>query len=659
VPVPALYRLGVNARQNLVGSLLLGIHPLLMLTPTADFLDAPGDHPQPVAGEDLPGSVLAPEEPEKPEKPVHVSIWMEDVPLGSAGPSWYEWFVGHFIKRNIPSDPEPTAPLARFLVAERSDAAAEPEAEQLQVMPKEEKAAKTDFTCPYLRQQAADRHARQMADPDVTQDVLGNLNKLLEADCLFELAGELLRAGCVSEAMDCYDAVCRLVPGSRFEAQVAEALAEFGIGAPTEAAEEPKGEPQGKVDTDFWLDMLGRLADVLGLPVPRFINVYSSDPNVRIRELINDSEDLRQIECEWKRIWFTDQPSHLTGEKAGVAEQVAGLMKACRLAAEAGDTGRAADLARQAYALDPECVIADPLVYKMHLLAADTQKDAQCPAAQCQPRGGLECPHCPNDPKGMTEEAEPPEMLRPTLPPVDPDVVNALDAMLHECRVLPAKPEANYPLCESEEHAAGPPPAEDGGLMDALPGLHGQMEFGIDLLDAGVRVSCDVRCAGKVFHVVYREGGFSFWTTHDASVATGAKPRRTESGLRETTARGSSGCHAFAAHPRPGEPPRSGWGRESMRSGAGMLSRPIGRRKGSVQPAAKAWHPASAQKLPAFPMLDSAGWCPKIPVCRRPQRATFRRTVTGRWSLAPRSPLSLCVPKRIGCPLRSTNSCLL
>ena len=42
-----------------------------------------------------------------------------------------------------------------------------------------------------------------------------------------------------------------------------------------------------------------------------FINIYSSDPNHRIKELLNSSEDLRQIEAEWERIWFTDQPSHL------------------------------------------------------------------------------------------------------------------------------------------------------------------------------------------------------------------------------------------------------------------------------------------------------------------------------------------------------------
>jgi hypothetical protein len=45
------------------------------------------------------------------------------------------------------------------------------------------------------------------------------------------------------------------------------------------------------------------------------LNIYSSNPNRRIQELINNSEDLRQIEYEWERIWFTDQPSHLTPER--------------------------------------------------------------------------------------------------------------------------------------------------------------------------------------------------------------------------------------------------------------------------------------------------------------------------------------------------------
>jgi hypothetical protein len=46
-----------------------------------------------------------------------------------------------------------------------------------------------------------------------------------------------------------------------------------------------------------------------------FLNIYSSDPNRRMRQLLNTSEDLRQIENEWDRIWFTDHPSHMTPER--------------------------------------------------------------------------------------------------------------------------------------------------------------------------------------------------------------------------------------------------------------------------------------------------------------------------------------------------------
>ena len=42
------------------------------------------------------------------------------------------------------------------------------------------------------------------------------------------------------------------------------------------------------------------------------IPLYSADPARRAQELIFTSEDLRQFLNEWERIWFLDQPSHLT-----------------------------------------------------------------------------------------------------------------------------------------------------------------------------------------------------------------------------------------------------------------------------------------------------------------------------------------------------------
>jgi hypothetical protein len=40
--------------------------------------------------------------------------------------------------------------------------------------------------------------------------------------------------------------------------------------------------------------------------------IYSPEPARRVRQLIFTSDDLRKITEEWERIWFLDQPSHLT-----------------------------------------------------------------------------------------------------------------------------------------------------------------------------------------------------------------------------------------------------------------------------------------------------------------------------------------------------------
>jgi len=55
------------------------------------------------------------------------------------------------------------------------------------------------------------------------------------------------------------------------------------------------------------------LATIVALSnVGCFVNQYSSDPNIRMDQLLNDSENLRQIQGEWRRFWMNDQPSHLT-----------------------------------------------------------------------------------------------------------------------------------------------------------------------------------------------------------------------------------------------------------------------------------------------------------------------------------------------------------
>jgi hypothetical protein len=60
------------------------------------------------------------------------------------------------------------------------------------------------------------------------------------------------------------------------------------------------------------------LAAVAGLALVNagcLLNQYPSNPNTRMEVLLFQSEDLRQIENEWRRWWMNDQPSHMTYER--------------------------------------------------------------------------------------------------------------------------------------------------------------------------------------------------------------------------------------------------------------------------------------------------------------------------------------------------------
>ena len=58
--------------------------------------------------------------------------------------------------------------------------------------------------------------------------------------------------------------------------------------------------------------ILAALAALLMPGTGCMINQYSSDPLVRMEQMMIDSENLRQMHDEWRRFWMNDQPSHLT-----------------------------------------------------------------------------------------------------------------------------------------------------------------------------------------------------------------------------------------------------------------------------------------------------------------------------------------------------------
>jgi hypothetical protein len=46
-----------------------------------------------------------------------------------------------------------------------------------------------------------------------------------------------------------------------------------------------------------------------------FLPIYSGDPARRTEQLIYTSEDLRAFIEQWERIWFLDQPDHMTPKR--------------------------------------------------------------------------------------------------------------------------------------------------------------------------------------------------------------------------------------------------------------------------------------------------------------------------------------------------------
>jgi hypothetical protein len=58
--------------------------------------------------------------------------------------------------------------------------------------------------------------------------------------------------------------------------------------------------------------MAAILSVSLGTTTGCFLPIYSGDPPTRTQELIFTSENLRLMLETWQRIWFLDQPSHLS-----------------------------------------------------------------------------------------------------------------------------------------------------------------------------------------------------------------------------------------------------------------------------------------------------------------------------------------------------------
>ncbi|HEY7310903.1 MAG TPA: hypothetical protein VH643_16180 [Gemmataceae bacterium] len=645
VPTPTLYELRPTARRTLAGSMLFAINPALGLLPTEKALDAPHDHPQRVAGDDV-------------FSDIPTSQGEMGVISSSCGTvvshAWWEWLLHHWAARHqVPAPQQNEGYLSGITwgvdeetCAEESEAPSGLVSEPLP-MPKEEPT--TDgVTCPYLRQQRMDRHACQLADPEIGRDVLANLERLQQADDLIELAAKLIRDGCILEAMECCALVGDLCPGSPCADRAACMMLDvcLGLRQPTMASEEAAEEraierklnhpvsmnfkkvplrtviddlratqniniyvdepafAEKGIDQDYPISLQleqvsfksalklllhevhltyvvkddgleittenahGKLnqcvysvADLLehkdlpkkaGIlsrkgtsPEQRLMDVISNTISPRswsaqggigtidyfpmtkslvVNQTVEVQDQICDLLAALRRLYDKEEQKEesLPEEKAqdgttepGVEQQVDGLMKACRLLMSEGLHERAAELARQAHALDPERVMADPLIYKMHLLA-DTP--AKQPFGSTPPAGTSEeseepatCPYCPTSGKpiqGILKQKKenksgPTTLLVPALPPVEYEVVPALDRVLTES--------AKTAL------SAGAEEASEEEQASSLPDLIESMMGSVGVRADGARLSCEWSCGGNVYHLRYGCGCLAIWKTPDAA----------------------------------------------------------------------------------------------------------------------------------------------
>ncbi len=54
------------------------------------------------------------------------------------------------------------------------------------------------------------------------------------------------------------------------------------------------------------------LGVVVSSNVGCFLPIYSAEPDRRARQLLFNAEDMRMMLDEWERIWFLDQPDHMS-----------------------------------------------------------------------------------------------------------------------------------------------------------------------------------------------------------------------------------------------------------------------------------------------------------------------------------------------------------
>ena len=299
--------------------------------------------------------------------------------------------------------------------------------------------------------------------------VLDNIKNLESAARMYDDAEALLHQGKTDEACVLYEKIRCLVPGHRFADKAAERLHELQSQRAKPADESPQGKPSPSAGEEL-MEALGDLVrDCVDAFRWSWAVPYSSDPARRMEQLLKTSEDLRQIEAEWSRFWFTDQPSHMTydvlrggidgdeppsGNKSDlekpnkqkcIDELLANFNKAYR----EGKYKEAYQFASLAHELDPDNAVATTamLVAKTMIRKQFHEEAQQDGSPSCFVGGSFEKV---NESTGKQDES-----------PSASEVLGALghlcsgcvDAFLGACAgsSCPDEPDSNVPQCSEDD----------------------------------------------------------------------------------------------------------------------------------------------------------------------------------------------------------------
>jgi hypothetical protein len=204
--------------------------------------------------------------------------------------------------------------LAPFCPAKAPDL---PKNDKITVEPQVPATASDAPTCPFFREQHADRHAPTCADEEGGRDVLDNLRRLEMAAELTQKAKEFARGGDINTALQCLEAVRELCPGSSYDGKIIEAMVEIianSCRGPLCCEKPAVDAAHDAAPADWqgaWKWLEGHIEDLelqgiflLGKTIGCYlINVYSPCANPSCAGLIDSSEDLKEIEAEWARNW--------------------------------------------------------------------------------------------------------------------------------------------------------------------------------------------------------------------------------------------------------------------------------------------------------------------------------------------------------------------